>query len=311
MPGAVAASKLLKNQVDTFVRALRHVERGDARSLHRTRVASRRLRELIPVLPIAGDAARKLRRRLRRITSRLGTVRELDVLLTLIDELHESRQAHADALARVAAAVARDRDRVRRAGRVSIDELRRTARKLRELVDDLAARPERDLKPTRWAVDARVARRAARLDDALRDAGAVYLPERLHTVRIAVKKLRYSVELSRSSGSRPAAAAARVLRRAQDVLGRMHDRQVLIDRVRQVQATLSPPNVAVWHSLDALIASLDDDCRRLHGRYMRLRAQLDAIVHNASASGARPDATRLRPPLPLRARPPQLGRRAG
>ena len=41
----------------------------------------------------------------------------------------------------------------------------------------------------------RVARRAASLKAAIDEAGAVYLPERLHAVRIAVKKLRYAVEL--------------------------------------------------------------------------------------------------------------------
>jgi CHAD domain-containing protein len=278
MSAAVPTSKQLKTHVESFVRALRHIDDGDVRALHRTRVASRRLREIIPVLPVRGDRARKLSRRLRRITSRLGAVRELDVLLLLLDELHGSRRAHSDALARVAVSVATDRDRARRGGRVSLEPLRRTARKLRELVDDLKREPAPDVRGTRWAVEARIVRRATRLADALSDAGAVYLPERLHAVRIAVKKLRYSVELANSSGVRSLSATSRLLRRAQDILGRMHDRQVLIDRVRHVQATLTPPSISVWRSLDALVASLDDDCRRLHGRYMRLRPELAAAA---------------------------------
>ena len=46
-----------------------------------------------------------------------------------------------------------------------------------------------------WAVEARVARRAAALKHAIDEAGSVYLPERLHAVRIALKKLRYGLEL--------------------------------------------------------------------------------------------------------------------
>jgi len=290
---------LLKTHVESLVRALRLVDEGDVRALHRTRVASRRLREIIPVLPLPGDKARKLSRRLRRITSRLGAIRELDVLLLLLDELHESRWAHSDALARVAVSVATDRDRARRAGGASIDAMRRTARKLRELVDDLRRKQMPDARATRWAVEARIVRRATRLAAVLRDAGAVYLPERLHAVRIAVKKLRYSVELANSSGARSLAATTRLLRRAQDILGRMHDRQVLIDRVRHVQATLTPPSIAVWRSLDSLVTSLDDECRRLHGRYMRLRPELEAAAKD------------LAPSAELRARHSRAGTRTG
>ena len=45
---------------------------------------------------------RKLERRLRKVTRRLGRVRELDVLLLLMDELHESRRGGERALRRVA-----------------------------------------------------------------------------------------------------------------------------------------------------------------------------------------------------------------
>jgi hypothetical protein len=36
--------------------------------------------------------------------------------------------------------------------------------------------------------------------------------------------------------------------------------------------------VTVWRELDTLVASLEDDCRRLHARYMRLRDALTALV---------------------------------
>jgi CHAD domain-containing protein len=103
-------------------------------------------------------------------------------------------------------------------------------------------------------------------------------------VRIAAKKLRYSVELAAEITERDRAADVRILRATQDVLGRMHDIQTLIDRVRQVQATLAPPNVNVWRSLDALLQSLDDDCRRLHARYMRARPKLEALADRLSAN---------------------------
>ena len=74
----------------------------------------------------------------------------------------------------------------------------------------------------------------------------------------------------------------------------MHDLQVLIDRVRQLQASLTPPSVAVWRDLDALMQMLEDDCRRLHARYMRLRDDLAEIAARLGAehAPARPSAAR-------------------
>ena len=72
------------------------------------------------------------------------------------------------------------------------------------------------------------------------------------------------------------------LKRAQAVLGRMHDLQVLIDRVRDVQASIAPPQIAVWGELDALVIALDEDCRRLHARYMRSRDRLVALATGLS-----------------------------
>jgi CHAD domain-containing protein len=73
-----------RKRVDAFARELKHVEEGDVEALHKTRVTSRRLRELVPLLQLEGDVTRKLTRRLRKVTRRLGTVRELDVLMLLI-----------------------------------------------------------------------------------------------------------------------------------------------------------------------------------------------------------------------------------
>jgi CHAD domain-containing protein len=110
------------------------------------------------------------------------------------------------------------------------------------------------------------------------DAGAVYLPGRLHAVRIALKKLRYAVELATEIAGQPTNSVLRSLKRGQNVLGRLHDMQVLIDRVRQVQASLTPPTIAVWRALDTLVTALDNDCRRLHARYMHMRPALEAIA---------------------------------
>jgi hypothetical protein len=73
-----------------------------------------------------------------------------------------------------------------------------------------------------------------------------------------------------------------VLKRGQDLLGRLHDLQMLIDHVRETQASLAPPNITIWRELDALVGSLEDDCRRLHARYMRLRDALALTAERRS-----------------------------
>jgi len=294
MPVVAGRSELLGAHLKRFNRTLRGLERGDIRMLHAARVASRRLRELVPVLQVDAATSRKLSRRLRRMTRRLGTVRELDVLLLLIDELHEARREHSGPLSRLAVTVARTRDeaRERLENDLPVREMRRVAKRLGALVDKLAARDEelavrRRAQQWRWVVDARVARRAQQLATAIRDAGAVYLPERLHTVRIALKKLRYAAELSAEVAGRRSTPQVRTLKRQQDGLGRMHDLQILIDRIRQMQVTLAPPSVAVWRGLDHLVSLLDEDCRRLHARYMQGRPALEAVAARLSGEHAR------------------------
>src|SRR4051812_18881915 len=107
---ATSRSSLLKSRLDRFTRTFDRVEAGEPEALHRARIASRRLRELVPVLQLDRDTSAKLGRRLRKVTSRLGVVRELDVLLLLVDELHVSRPIHEAALRRVRAQVTRRRN---------------------------------------------------------------------------------------------------------------------------------------------------------------------------------------------------------
>ena len=299
MPASISRYDLLRFRLDRFTRALHGVETGELRALRRARVASRRLRELIPVLQLGAALTRKLARRLRRVRRRLGTVRELDVLLLVIQELEKSGGYPQVALARIAGEI-RDARRAawpKQAGKRAAVELKQVARSLGRVArklepGDAARQPGRTW---RWVIDARVARRASHLKAVIEEAGAMYSPRRLHTVRIALKKLRYSVELAADASGRPAKADLQALKRGQDVLGRMHDLQVLIDRVRRLQASLLPPDLTEGRDLDTLLISLESTCRRLHARYIRDWATLVAICQRSAqkaAAGSRPTPVR-------------------
>lgn len=262
---------------------------GDVRSLHQTRVASRRLREILPVLQVDPDVARRLGRRLRKVTKRLGAVRELDVLSLLIEELAASGRYDHQAIRRTGAFIGDERKRARNRllDKLPLGELRRIAGKLDRIADDLKTQ-----KPSRgwqWAIDARVTHRALALKTALADAGALYLPERLHVVRIALKKLRYACEVDAEAAGVSKRGELRSLKRGQDILGRLHDTQVLIDRVRDLQASLAPGDALISRKLDTLVSALENDCRRLHARFVHQRPAVVAVCDRASglkAAGA-------------------------
>jgi CHAD domain-containing protein len=288
---------------------LRRVKTCDVRTLHRTRVASRRLRELLPVLEIEHQVTTDIGRRLRKVTRRLGKIRELDVLLLLIDALNESGRYDAEALHRVAAAVTEEREqrRARLKTKLPSSELKRVASKLDKLAGELAtidrasARTRASTRGLRWAVDARMERRASALKVAIEEAGALHLSDRLHGVRIALKKLRYAIELAvEIGGDDRIGPVLTTLKRNQDLLGRWHDRQVLVDRVRHMQASLTPPSISAWRRLDAVVTMLDHECRRLHARYVRNAAALIDVCDRILAAHETPVPTES-PAAPRRA----------
>jgi CHAD domain-containing protein len=269
---------LLETRVRRFTRMFPGVNGGDLRAIHGTRVASRRLREVVPVLQLDGAVAKRLTRKLKKLTRRLGRLRELDVLGLLLEELQQSGRFSARGLKLISADVASERraylESMTDAGFDA--ELRRVSRKLERALDRLPSDRDDpdDSRAVRWAVDARVARRAALLKDRIEQAGNVYLVERLHAVRIAVKKLRYGVEVAQELAGQRRSPDGRLLKREQELLGRLHDLQMVIDRVRRVQGSLTPPDLVVWRDLDAVIRGLETSCRRLHASYMHDRPAL-------------------------------------
>jgi CHAD domain-containing protein len=133
-------------------------------------------------------------------------------------------------------------------------------------------------------LDARIARRAAHVRTAIERTGALYSPEPLHRVRIAFKKFRYAVELAVDAGRVELRGDVAALKAAQDVLGRLHDYEVLVASGRDVQASLFPPDVAAWRELKLLVHAIEDDCRQMHAHYMRDRARLMAIADRLGAA---------------------------
>jgi CHAD domain-containing protein len=276
---------LLAPRIAALLETLPTALEGDVTAVHRARVASRRLREVLaPMRGLLSDGtAERARLEVRRVTRALGPVRELDVALALFDELATRDDLAEPAQVAVARALARDRDRAQRRMRAALTRRRRDrlTATLALLHDPEAADGTARLLA---AVDARAARRGRRLRQAIDRAGALYLPERLHRVRIAVKQLRYVLEVAGDLRRGRPSARVTQLRRIQDLLGRAHDLHVLAERVRQVQTATVRTSRATAASLGRLADALDDDCRTVHGAFMSRRRGLvtlcDAIEAN-------------------------------
>jgi CHAD domain-containing protein len=278
----VAVETVLRQRLEHLMAALPGARKGDVDAVHRSRVATRRVRAVLPL--VDSRVGRKLSRTIRHLTRTLGPVRELDVTLGVVDTLEAQRELPRSAATALRQAILEERRRLHAALVDEIDHagLQKLKKRIAAVMQAHARDREATNTPLRIA-DAvvRVGRRAERLRAAIDSAAGLYLPDRLHEVRIAVKKLRYSMEVLRELRRSRATARIAALKRVQDLLGRMHDLEVLIARTRAVQGSPHAPNLRVSAELDRLVRRLETECRQLHGHYVATRPTLLAICEYA------------------------------
>ena len=216
-----------------------------------------------------------VRKTIRRITRTLGGVRELDVALLLVAELADRRPDVDAALALIRSAIERERgvrlSKMR--DRVSVGELQKVPRRLA----DLATRA--DVESPADLLSDRVPERARQLRKAVDQAGSLFAIDRLHRVRIAVKKLRYALELSEEIRGVPARPLITGLKKVQDLLGRLHDLGVVAEFARG----LSTSGVAadVRPLVDSTLQEIEQELRERHADYLAGRASLADLTSRA------------------------------
>ena len=280
------AEYLIRQRVTALGRALPAAKAGDATSLHQARVATRRLRAALPLVG-SGGKAEKLARSVRRLTRALGPIRELDVELMILDELEKGSEVPHAAIDRLRSSIIEDRRRLQADVRENLDDF--DIDRLRKRAVSAARKHDGEKGPRDAqgiaAARERAARRARSLAAAIENAAGLYLPDRLHEVRIAVKKVRYTLELTQRAGGARTSARIRTLKNAQDLLGRMHDLEVLIARTRSIQSSPGASTLKVSADLDRLVRRLETECRQLHGHYMAARPALLALSHRLMSAG--------------------------
>ena len=293
-------SRLLQRRARALTKHLPGAVAGDDRGVHQARVATRRLREAVPVLAagLKRSRAGKAGRKIRRLTRALGTVRELDVTVSLLDGLAATGDLPRTAIEQVRAHVLQERER-RRA--LMLERLKdvNTAKLDRRLASLAAALQRSSDQEWKGVLLTRLLKRAARLNSAIEAAGQMYAPEQLHQVRIAAKKLRYGLELAYEAGVRSAGQPLRVIKRSQDLLGTLHDLQILQSYIAEVHGRVLD-HQTMHDALDAVSAHVEEECRHLHGRYVTSSGSLRTAVETTRGAVAA-ELTR-----PVRRRPVKM-----
>jgi len=229
------AARHIRRQARQLTEQLWGVRRGDdVEFVHRARVASRRLRAALGMFRDCFGARRvkRWRKQIRRMTRELGEARDRDVQIQFLCEalggLDDKRCVAAVAL--LLAEIHRKRERLQPRILRAIDRLRSSKvigqmqSVMKETSAEAASQEAAPPSPFTYAeAEKHVARRVRDLltyHDCLSDPEAV---QQHHAMRIAAKRLRYTVEIVRRVYSGQLDDAIEAVKRIQTLLGDIHD----------------------------------------------------------------------------------------
>ena len=204
----------------------------DSEALHDFRVALRRLRTLLRSFrPELGRAvAKKLQRRLRDATRATSAGRDAEVQLAWV-RTHRPERGRRSGPG-VPWLLTRLEDRQNRAYadiRQEIPpEFRRIERRVRRGLNATLVDPSPTAPPFAAATGRLLREQTAMLEQELETARSTRDQDAVHAARIAVKRLRYLLEPIAAERPPRAGALVELLKRLQNVLGELHDLQVLL-----------------------------------------------------------------------------------
>lgn len=280
-PVAEVARRATVEQIDKLTTAEAAARAGqDSEGVHDMRVATRRLRTMFDVLAtvpdLDGRKLKKQRRRLKPLARALGSVRDLDVLLGRVAGFEAAQPDLAAGLAPFRSRLERRRARAHARLIAYLDggQLSELCVKLKDVVGSLQAAGQEDpvtvaqfAGSAMWGCYEAVLHGGAAL--AARD------PAGLHRLRIACKRLRYTLDLFATELGPAVEPLLDMLKRAQDTLGTLHDAVVernLLARVRAKRPgseALAMYNAALEAERDECIAAFAREWPDLSGQAFR------------------------------------------
>ena len=93
MNSSTSCDRVWRKRLDELSSVWPDFVSGRTTGLHKTRVASRRIREALPVVSVCAPSAKvkKLNKKMRALTRYLGPIRELDVELDILNDASKTR----------------------------------------------------------------------------------------------------------------------------------------------------------------------------------------------------------------------------
>jgi CHAD domain-containing protein len=269
---------VLQHQVSELLSHLDGVREGQEEAIHDARVSTRRVRETLAVATANFDEheSTAIGQILRQAGRALGEVRESDVLHHLLVDLDMRVPVACAPMTRLRGLTSDAQQAGRRRVIKTLEAL-----DLRALPRRLAHARQRRLPLFRdrsgWRNTLRnhVGARSERVRAVVEHGSGVYFPNRAHSTRLAIKQLRYALELAHAVDMWQLPRAIRRLRKAQDTLGQARDRQVLIDRLRALVSQDGSDGADV----QAVVRVIDAEIHAFYRKYLDLRSELAAICN--------------------------------
>jgi CHAD domain-containing protein len=268
------AAKYIHRQVKQLAEQLEGVRAAEnVEFVHRARVATRRLRAALRIFDDCFTArqVRRWRKAISRTTRKLGDARDRDVQIECLCGALSTLSAKEcfPGIACILVELERDRERLQRKVVRAVDRLEATGvlKKMRRTTKRIlrqAASAAEDVQShatyaqTEWHI-------LRQLNEMLQHQDSLANPEdrqRHHAMRIAAKRLRYTLEIARPLHPGRLDDAVEATKRVQSLLGDVHDCDVWMDQ------------------LDAFAASQRRRIVKLFGhagRLVRLQAGIDYL----------------------------------
>jgi len=229
-------SKILLTRFDEMAE-FRHAATGFAeiKGVHDMRVAARRVRSVLrDVEPFLDkEPLKEVKKALKAISDALGAVRDQDVAIGALKKWAEETEgddikAGIDHLSEEKADK-RNTARSDLTGIITAEKVDDLGKDLKSAIKEASA----DAEKISFS-DAAGQMVAANLDEMLDLAPRLYKPFKrngLHKLRIAAKRIRYSLELAALCSGPDAKKLAKEVSRMQDFLGELHDCDIWIDEL--------------------------------------------------------------------------------
>ena len=258
---AYGAERLLAS-LDSLTSEIKGVkDEGDIEFVHRMRVASRRLRSALVLFGECFDEedVRKWNRAVRFVTKNLGEARDLDVQIEFLKAFVDSHEKY-PSLMGLSAELEGQRANAQPRIVSGLEKLERkgTLKEMRRTYDEIRNAP-------RCSVPYGTMERAFhhisdRLDDLLSLQDCVHQPEakdRQHQMRIAAKRLRYTMEAFVTLYGETLQNKIVIVRDMQDRLGELHDCDVWVDMLNARGVNDSGLDALLHDRMEARIGGYD------------------------------------------------------